>query len=93
MECTTKYVDRVNGQLIDKPKKAFDTLEQAISHCKVMNALPERKFKIVSYKCKSCHKFHVGRNGNEISAKEKIKLTKPKGFTIVGKIDLNNIKK
>ena len=38
-----------------------------------MNALPERKFKIVAYKCKTCYKFHAGRNGNEISKKEKEK--------------------
>jgi transposase-like protein len=49
--------------------------------------LPDRKFKVVAYKCKSCHKFHVGRNGNTISDKEKEKW-KPKGFTIIGKINL-----
>ena len=47
MDSTTKFVDRINGQVIDKPKKSFETLEQAIKHCKTMNALPERKFKIV----------------------------------------------
>jgi len=92
MDCTTKFVDRVNGQLIDKPKRAFDTNEQAISHAKMVNALPDRKFKVVAYKCKTCFKFHVGRNGNNITDKEKDKWNKPKGFTIVGKIDLNKFK-
>lgn len=88
MQCTTKYVSRINGQVIDKPKKVFNTNEEAITHCKKMNALPERKFKIVPYKCKDCHKFHAGRNGNIITPKEKVKLTTPKGFRIIGKIDL-----
>lgn len=90
MQCTTKYVSRINGELIDKPKRVFNTLEDAIKHCKLMNSLPERKFKIVSYKCKVCHKFHVGRNGNEITNKEKNKFkeaTRPI-FKVIGKIDL-----
>lgn len=87
MECSTKIVSRINGELIDKPKKPFDTLEQAIKHAKSVNSLPDRKFKVVAYKCKSCHKFHVGKNGNTISDKEKEKW-KPKGFTIIGKINL-----
>jgi hypothetical protein len=38
-----------------------------------VNALPDRKFKVVAYKCKTCYKFHVGRNGNTITDKEKQK--------------------
>ena len=87
MECTTQIVDRINGQLIDKPKRPFNDLEAAIKHAKSVNALPDRKFKVVAYKCKSCYKFHVGRNGNTITDKEKQKW-KPQGFKIVGKIDL-----
>lgn len=88
MDCTTKYVNRITGIVEDKPKRVFNTNEEAISHAKIVNALPDRKFKVVAYKCKTCHKFHVGRNGNNISPKEKEKWSKPKGFTIVGKIDL-----
>lgn len=87
MECTTQVVSRINGELIDKPKKAFNNLEEAIKHAKSVNALPDRKFKVVAYKCKCCHKFHVGKNGNTISQKEKEKW-KPKGFKIIGKINL-----
>jgi hypothetical protein len=90
MECTTKYVDRINGELIDKPKRKFETLEAAIKHCKQVNSLDDRKFKVVSYKCHVCHKFHVGRNGTDIKPKEKLKFKealKPK-FKIIGKIDL-----
>lgn len=39
MDCTTQIVSRINGQLVDKPKKPFDTLEQAIKHAKSVNAL------------------------------------------------------
>lgn len=92
MQCTTKYVNRINGQLEDKPKRAFDTNEQAIAHCKLVNALPDRKFKVVPYKCKDCHKFHSGRNGNEITSKEKSRWERKVDFKIIGKIDLKNSK-
>lgn len=88
MDCTTKHVNRVTGLLEDKPKRAFATNELAIAHAKQVNSLPDRKFKVVAYKCGTCHKFHVGRNGNEISNKEKQKWTKKVEFKIVGKIDL-----
>lgn len=87
MECTTQIVDRTNGQLVDKPKRPFNDLEAAIRHAKSVNALPDRKFKVVAYKCKCCYKFHVGRNGNTITNKEKEKW-KPQGFKIIGKINL-----
>jgi hypothetical protein len=87
MECTTQIVDRTNGQLVDKPKRPFNDLEAAIRHAKSVNALPDRKFKVVACKCKCCYKFHVGRNGKTISDKEKEKW-KPQGFKIIGKINL-----
>ena len=89
MDCTTKIVDRINGQLIDKPKKKFDDLETAIKHAKSANLLRDRTFKVVAYKCKTCHKFHVGKNGAKITNKERERW-KPKShqFKIVGKIDL-----
>jgi hypothetical protein len=89
MDCTTQIVDKINGQLIDKPKKKFDDLETAIKHAKSANLLRDRTFKVVAYKCKTCHKFHVGKNGAKITNKERERW-KPKSFQfkIVGKIDL-----
>lgn len=87
MDCTTKYVDRENGQLIDKPKKTYNDLESAIKVAKIENSKKERTFKVVAYKCKTCHKFHVGRNGNTIKDKEKTKWSK-KEIKVVGFIKL-----
>ena len=48
--------------LMKKPKKKFDTLDDAINACKSINK--KSKMKVVSYKCKKCFKYHIGRNGN-----------------------------
>jgi len=92
MECTTIRKD-VNGLEFEKPKAKFDTLEKAITHCQKENVREERTEKVAPYKCKTCCKYHVGRNGSLITEKEKEKLKKllePK-FTVVGKIDLDSI--
>lgn len=91
MHCDTKHRNPVTLLEEDKPKKKFNTLDDAIAHCKRMNILPNRINKIVSYKCPVCHMFHVGRNGKPLTKKYVDKLSKPKqfqGFKIVGMIDL-----
>jgi len=91
MECTTKHINPVSGLEEDKPKKPFNTNEQAISHAKYVNGLPDRTYKVVAYKCPVCFKFHVGRNGKPLTKKYVDKITKPKtfqGFKIIGKIEL-----
>lgn len=62
---TLLYIDK-EGNRITKPKKKFDTLDEAIEVCKKLNAQPHRINKVVSYKCKVCHKYHIGRNGKQI---------------------------
>jgi hypothetical protein len=98
-KCTTKTTVAVdeNGNPKEKRKKAFFTLESAIVHAKEMNAREDRTEKVVAYKCSTCHRYHVGRNGNTIKDKEKDKirksLDKPKQFKVLGFIDLNNVRK
>lgn len=98
-KCTTKTKVAVDehGNPKEKPKKAFFTLESAIIHAKEMNAREDRTEKVVAYKCNTCHRYHVGRNGNTIKDKEKEKirksLDKPKTFKVLGFIDLNNVRK
>jgi IS30 family transposase len=48
--------------LMKKPKKKFDTLDEAIEVAKKINS--KSKMKVTSYKCKTCHKYHIGKNGN-----------------------------
>ena len=91
MECTTKKTH--DGIVIEKPKRQYNTLEDAITRCRRDNVREERTEKVAPYKCKTCCKYHVGRNGSLITEKEKEKLKKllePK-FTIVGKIDLDSV--
>ena len=45
-----------------KPKKTFNTPEEAIAWAKKMNENPKFIHKQVSYKCKQCLRFHTGRS-------------------------------
>lgn len=106
MECKTlEYYDS-NNQQVFKNKKCFDTLDEAIAVAKEENAKEYHINKVVAYKCKTCFKYHIGRNGKEIKEKDRIKLqkqfkAKPKKLSfeealnnvkIVGFIDLSKIK-
>jgi hypothetical protein len=72
--CNTLVRIEEDGTKVFKDKKKFDTLDEAIEECKKLNALPHRISKIVSYKCKHCHKYHTGRNGKTITDKYREKL-------------------
>lgn len=76
MTCTT--FDRIEegGSMVSKPKKQFDTMDAAIAVAKIENAKPNRINKVVAYKCDVCFKYHIGRNGKELTYKEKEKLKK-----------------
>jgi hypothetical protein len=95
MECST--FDRIeSGEMIQRPKKKFDTLDKAIEVAKYENSKSEHLSKVVAYKCSVCHKYHIGRNGKTLTQKERDKRTKEinqsKRLKIVGKIDLSSIK-
>jgi transposase-like protein len=93
--CQTLIRIESDGTKVYKDKVKFETLDEAIEECKKLNALPHRINKIVSYKCKHCHKYHVGRNGKEISTKysEKLKAEqyKPTVEDIEERRRINNI--
>ena len=74
--CKTLERYEPDGTPVFKYKKKFDTLDEAIVECKKLNAMPHRINKVVSYKCSICHKFHIGRNGKEITKKLRTKLLK-----------------
>ena len=73
MECQTLYRYNENGQPVYKAKRSFDTLDEAIEFAKFVNSQDNIIHKVVSYKCKVCHKYHVGRNGKELKEKEREK--------------------
>lgn len=108
MECETKEYINQSGEWVMKPKRKYDTLDEAIKAAKIENSKNERIHKVVAYKCKICFKYHIGRNGKEIKDKERLKLQKslkkqlkPNRLTfheslnnvkIVGFIDLSKIR-
>jgi hypothetical protein len=66
MECETIYRYTQDLQPITKFKIKFDTLEEAIEQCKIINSQKYRIGKVVSYKCSKCHKYHIGKNGKKL---------------------------
>jgi len=71
MQCETiKYE---NGVAVTKPKRSYETLDGAISHAKEINSNSKIIHKVVAYKCKKCMKYHLGRNGKEVTDKERKK--------------------
>jgi len=73
MDCSKLERIDEDGQKVMQPKKQFNTLDDAIKAAKVDNAKPERLSKVVAYKCATCHKYHVGRNGKPLSYKDKLR--------------------
>lgn len=93
MTCHTLVRTDPDGTKHYKPKKVYATLDEAIASAKKQNALDKQSTKLVGYKCTYCFKYHIGRNGKQISSKEKYKYKKfvvdNINLKIVGKIDLN----
>lgn len=73
-ECQTfSHIDK-DGNKVFKPKKTYHTLDEAIEVCKKLNANSKQISKLVSYKCRTCFKYHIGRNGKTIKEKYRNKL-------------------
>jgi len=74
MQCKTFSHYDNDGKRVDEDKKTYLTQDEAISIAKKIN-LTNSKLEVsfitkaVAYKCKVCGKFHIGRNGKELTAK------------------------
>jgi hypothetical protein len=87
-----------DGNPILKDKIKYDTHDKAVKACKTQNIRESRIKKLVTYKCKVCNKYHIGRNGKNIKAKYRRKLRRANdlagklkmkvGIKVIGKIDL-----
>jgi hypothetical protein len=73
MECQTLERYDKNLQPVYKPKRAFDTQDEAIEVAKYVNSQDHVIHKVVPYRCKVCNKYHLGRNGKELKEKERQK--------------------
>lgn len=73
MECQTleRYDEQHNP--VYKPKRAFDTQDEAIEVAKFINSQDHVIHKVVPYRCKNCNKYHLGRNGKILKDKERQK--------------------
>ena len=73
MTCDT--IERYeNGMPVYKKKRAFNTLEEAITEAKKVNSGDFIIHKVVAYRCDYCFKFHLGKNGHELTEKERAKF-------------------
>jgi len=73
MECQTLERYDENLQPVYKPKRAFDTQDEAIEVAKFINSQDHVIHKVVPYRCKVCGKYHLGRNGKILKDKERQK--------------------
>ncbi len=74
MECETIYHYDADLKPVMKPKQKFDTLDDAIERAKQVNSKDHVIHKVVAYKCTLCHKYHLGRNGKELTDKDRDKF-------------------
>lgn len=70
MECQTIDYASLLLEPKFKPKVQFDTMDAAIEAAKKANAHPRQHHKLVAYKCKKCHKYHIGRNGKLLKKRQ-----------------------
>lgn len=73
MECMTLERYDEQGNPVYKPKRVFDTQDDAIEVAKFVNSRDHVIHKVVPYRCKVCKKWHLGRNGKELKEKERQK--------------------
>lgn len=63
---TFSHIDE-NGNKVFKNKKAFDTQDDAIKEQIRINNKPNQIHKVVTYNCKTCGKYHIGRTSKVIN--------------------------
>jgi len=79
MECD-KIFENEKGELITTPKRKFSTIDEATIVAEYENSKFDRTYKVVTYKCKICYKYHIGRDGNKINDKERDNSSKKNKF-------------
>lgn len=76
MKCHTISHFDERGNTVFKEKQRFKTLDDAIVVAKIMNRNDDREFKVVAYKCQYCYQYHIGKNGNLVTDRDRNKLRK-----------------
>lgn len=57
-----------------RPKKTFQTFEDAVEWAKKMNKNPKFIHKQVAYKCHNCLKFHTGKSKHNTKLNHNINI-------------------
>lgn len=73
MKCKFIETYSVGGTVLLKPKRKFETLDQAIEQAKHINSFDTTIHKYVAYKCNECHKYHIGKSQHLLKEKDRIK--------------------
>jgi hypothetical protein len=72
-KCTTfKYIGE-NGEKVEKPKKQFNSEEEAFKQACYYNAYGTTIHKLSAYKCWSCGKWHIGRTPHVLTKEDREK--------------------
>jgi hypothetical protein len=53
------------------PKKGYNTEIEAINIARFLNTKENIIHKMVAYKCPTCGKYHVGKNGTELTDEDR----------------------
>ena len=62
-----------DGQQVFKPKRQFETEEEALLEAFRLNTQPKQLHKTRAYKCYKCGKWHVGRTPFALSEEDRTK--------------------
>jgi hypothetical protein len=62
------------GKLV--PKKSFETEKDAVRVARIINIQSKTIHKMVAYKCETCGKWHIGKNGTELTEKDRLHYKK-----------------
>ena len=76
VKCTTfKYID-AEGNRVEKPKRQYETEEEAMKQAFYLNAYGNSVRKLAAYKCWACGKWHVGRTCHTLTQEDREKYKK-----------------
>jgi hypothetical protein len=74
--CTYTLYKWVDGVQVRKPKRRFETSDDAIRAAMIMNGRESTIRKFVAYKCSKCGYYHIGHSKKSLTAKDKEKAKK-----------------
>lgn len=89
-KCTTIAI--FDGVPKEVKKQVYLNFDLAFAAAKRITVKNRPKYRIMPYRCDTCHKIHVGKSNIKLTNEyfQSIKNT-VKGLTVIGKIDLSKL--